>query len=57
MHMKRVCEDFEIKNLGEYHNFYVQSDSLLLADVFKNLEICVLKDTNLILQNFIQLLD
>ena len=49
MHMKRVCEDFEITNLGEYHNFYVQSDSLLLADVFKNLEICVLKDTNLIL--------
>ena len=21
MHMKRVCKDFEIKHLGEYHDF------------------------------------
>ena len=35
-HAKRVCKDFEIKHLREYHNFYVQSDSLLLA-VFENL--------------------
>ena len=33
---KRICKDFEIKNLGEYHEFYVQSDTLLLADVFEN---------------------
>ena len=31
-HAKRVCKDFE-KNLREYHNFYVQSDTLFLADV------------------------
>ena len=24
------------KNLGDYHDFYVQSDMLLLADVFEN---------------------
>ena len=34
--VKRVCEDFEIKNLRKYHDFYVQSDTLLLADVFGN---------------------
>ena len=32
-----VCKDFDIKHLGEYHNFYVQSDRLLLAYVFENL--------------------
>ena len=35
-HTKRVCKDFEIKNLGEYYNLYVQSNTILLADVFKN---------------------
>ena len=31
---KRVCKDTEIKKIGDYHDFYVQSDTLLLADVF-----------------------
>ena len=35
-HAKRVCKDSEIKKLGEYHDFYVQSDRLMLADVFEN---------------------
>ena len=35
---KRVCKDFEIKNLGEYHGLYVQSDMFLLADVFENFQ-------------------
>ena len=37
-HAKRICKDFEIKNLGEYHDLYIQSDTLLLANVFKNLK-------------------
>ena len=45
VHAKRVCKDFEIKNQGEYYDLYVQSNTLLLADVFENfrnmcLEIC-----------------
>ena len=35
-HTKRVCKDFEIKNLVEYHDLYVQSNTLLLANAFKN---------------------
>ena len=35
-HTKKVCEDFEIKKLGEYHDLYVQSNTLLLTDVFQN---------------------
>ena len=35
-HAKRVCQDFEIKNLGKYHDLCVQSNTLLLADVFEN---------------------
>ena len=33
---KRVCKNFEIKNLAEYHDLYVQRNKLLLADVFEN---------------------
>ena len=29
-------KSFEIKNLGKYNDFYVESDTLLLADVFSN---------------------
>ena len=36
VHAKRVCKDFEIKSLREYHDLYVQSDTLLSADVFEN---------------------
>ena len=36
MHAQKVFEEFRLKNLGDYHDFYVQSDTLLLADVFEN---------------------
>ena len=35
-HSERVCADFEIKHLGEYHELYVQRDTLMLANVFEN---------------------
>ena len=42
-HAKRVCKDFELKNLGEYHGLYVQNDTLLFADVFENFRNMCLK--------------
>ena len=35
-HARKVWEVFKIKTLGEYHDLYVQSDTLLLTDVFEN---------------------
>ena len=38
MHSKRVCKDFKIRKLGDYHDLHVQSDTLLLGDVFENFQ-------------------
>ena len=35
-HVKKVWKEFEIKDLGEYHDLYVQSDTFFLTDVFQN---------------------
>ena len=33
----KVFKKFKLKNLDDYHDLYVQSDTLLLDDVFENL--------------------
>ena len=42
MHTKRVCKDFEIKHLGQYHDLYFKS-TLPLAEVFENFRKMCLK--------------
>ena len=36
IHAQKVFEEFSIKNIGEYHSLCIQSDTLLLAEVFEN---------------------
>ena len=42
LHANRVCKDFEVKNLGKYHDLYLKSDTWLLVDVFESFrEMCL----------------
>ena len=35
-HVQKVFEKLNLKNLSDYHDLYVQSDTLLFVDVFEN---------------------
>ena len=46
-HAKNVWNTFKIKNLGEYHDLYVQSDTAQVAGVFENFKTVCLKEYEL----------
>ena len=46
-HATRVFEAFSCQSMGDYHDLYLKSDVLLLADVFENLRNVCLKAYNL----------
>ena len=50
-----VFKRFKLKNLGEYHDLYVHSDTLLLADVFENFRNTCLKVYELDSAHFLSL--
>ena len=50
-----VFNKFKLNNLGDYHDLYVQSDTLLLADVFENFRDMCLKEYELDPAHFLSL--
>ncbi|PKC52938.1 hypothetical protein RhiirA1_480347 [Rhizophagus irregularis] len=46
-HAQKVWQEFEMKNFGEYHDLYLETDVLLLANVFMNYTIMCLQDDGL----------
>ena len=54
-HRNNVFKGFKLENLGDYHDLYVQSDTLLLADVFENFRDMCLKECELDPAQFLSL--
>ena len=54
-HANNVFKKFYINNLGEYHDLYVRSDTLLLADIFENFRQSCLKNYELDPAHFVSL--
>ena len=47
INVKKVRDVFKIKDLGEYHDLYVQADTAQLTDVFENFRSLCLKEYQL----------
>ena len=54
-HANNVFKKININNLGEYHDLYVRSDTLLLADIFENFRQSCLKNYELDPAHFVSL--
>ena len=54
-HANNVFKRFELENIGQYHDLYVQSDTLLLADVFENFRDICIKEYELDPAHFVSL--
>ena len=54
-HANNVFKVFKLENLGDYHDLYVQSDTLLLVDVFNNFRNMCLKEYELDPAHFLSL--
>ena len=54
-HANNVFKICKLENLGNYHDLYVQSDTLLLADVFNNIRNICLKEYELDPAHFLSL--
>ena len=52
-HANNVFKKFNLNNLGDYHDLYVRSDTLLLADVFENFRNACMKNCELDPTHFI----
>ena len=55
MHANNVFKKSGMNNLGDYHDLYVRSDTLLLADIFENLRQSCLENYELDPARFVSL--
>ena len=54
-HGNNVFKSFKLENLGNYHDLYAKSDTLLLADVFENFRDMCIKEYKLDPAHFVSL--